>query len=143
MILTTISPGYVRLILRVYFIVVMAGIAWLAEKILQSRAKLQVIRTRSVPVHRVLGWMQGFDLIKAVWSLRQLPGGKIGYLAMVVIFALSKLTDLITTTLVQQVSVQSRCDFGKVSFLTRLDNLCLRIHQLMALRILWCTTRSI
>jgi hypothetical protein len=113
MILTIISPGHARLILRVYFIVMMAGIAWLAEKVLQSRAKLQVIRTRSVPVHRVLGWMQGFDLIKAVWSLRQLPGGKIGYLAMVIIFALSKLADLITTTLVQQVSVQSRCAFGE------------------------------
>ena len=82
-----------------------AGIAWLAEKVLQSRAKLQVIRTRSVPVHRVLGWMQGLDLIKAVWNLRQPLGGKIEYLAMVVIFTLSKLADLITTTRVQQVSV--------------------------------------
>lgn len=113
MIFTIISAGHARLVLRVYFIVVMAAIALLAEKVLQSRAKLQVIRTRSIPVYRVLGWMQGFDLIKGVWSLRQLPGGKIGYLTMVLIFALSKLADLITTTLVQQVPVQSRCDFGE------------------------------
>jgi hypothetical protein len=32
---------------------------------------------------------------------------------MVIIFALSKLADLITTTLVQQVPIQSRCNFGE------------------------------
>jgi hypothetical protein len=64
-----------------------------------------------VPVNRVLGWIQGFDLLKAVWALRQLPGGKLGYLAMVLVFSLSKLADLITTSLVQQVPIQSRCDF--------------------------------
>lgn len=113
MILTVISASHARLVLRVYFLVTMAAIAWSAEKVLQSRARLQVMRTRTVPVHRVLGWMQGFDLLKAVWSLRQLPGGKIGYLAMVLVFSLSKLADLITTTLVQQVPIQSRCYFGE------------------------------
>jgi hypothetical protein len=97
MIVKIISAGHVRLILRIYFIVTMAITAWLAEKVLNSRAKLQVIKTRSVPVNRALGWIQGFDLLKAVWSLRQLPGGKIGYLAMVFVFSLSKLADLITT----------------------------------------------
>jgi hypothetical protein len=112
MIVKIISAGHVRLILRIYFIVTMAITAWLAEKVLNSRAKLQVIKTRSVPVNRALGWIQGFDLLKAVWSLRQLPGGKIGYLAMVFVFFLSKLADLITTSLVQQVPIQSRCEFG-------------------------------
>lgn len=79
MILKIISAGHVRLILRIYFIVTMAITAWLAEKVLNSRAKLQVIKTQSVPVNRALGWIQDFDLLKAVWSLRQLPGGKIGY----------------------------------------------------------------
>jgi hypothetical protein len=111
MILTILSAGHVRLVLRIYFIVVMAVLAWLAEKVLYSRAKLQVVKNRSVPVNRVLGWIQGFDLLKAVWALRQLPGGKLGYLAMVLVFSLSKLADLITTSLVQQVPIQSRCDF--------------------------------
>jgi hypothetical protein len=113
MILTIFSAGHARLILRVYFIVAMAAIAWLAEKVLQARAKLEVIETRKVPVTRVLGWIQGFELVKAVWSLRQFPGGRIGYLAMVLVFSLSKLADLITTTLVQQVPIQSRCAFGE------------------------------
>jgi hypothetical protein len=90
----------------------MAITAWLAEKVLDSRAKLQVIKTRSVPVNRALAWIQGFDLLKAVWSLRKLPGGKIDYLTMVFVFSLSKLADLITTSLVQQVPIQSRCEFG-------------------------------
>ncbi len=112
MIVKTISTGHVRLILRIYFIVTMAIAAWLAEKVLNARAKLQVIKTHSVPVNCALGWIQGFDLLKAVWSLRQLPGGKIGYLTMVFIFSLSKSADLITTSLVQQVPIQSRCEFG-------------------------------
>ena len=112
MIVTIVSTNHVRLILRVYFIVTIAFIAWLAEKVLQSRAKLQVIKTRKVPVNRVLGWIQGFDLLKAFFSLRQSPGGKVGYVAMVVVFSLSKVADLMTTTLVQQVPIQSRCAFG-------------------------------
>jgi hypothetical protein len=111
MILTGLSAGHVRLVLRIYFIITMAIVAWLAEKVLQSRAKLQVIKSRKIPVNRVLGWIQGFDLLKAVWSLRQLPGGKVGYLAMVFVFILSKAADLITTTFVQQVPIQSRCAF--------------------------------
>jgi hypothetical protein len=55
MIVKIISAGHVRLILRIYFIVTMAITAWLAEKVLNSRAKLQVIKTRGVPVNRALG----------------------------------------------------------------------------------------
>ena len=112
MILTILSASHVRLVLRVYFIVIMALIAWLAEKVLQARAKLQVIKTRKVPVNRVLGWIQGFDLLKAFFSLRQSPGGKVGYLAMLLVFLLSKGADLMTTTFVQNVPIQSRCAFG-------------------------------
>ena len=112
MIVTTWSASHVRLILRVYFILIVALIAWLAEMVLQSRAKLQVINTRKVPVNRVLGWIQGFDLVTAFFSLRQSPGGKVGYLAMVIVFILSKGADLMTTTFVQQVPIQSRCAFG-------------------------------
>ncbi len=70
-----------------------------------------MIKSRKVPVNRVLGLIQGFKLLKALWNLRQLPGGKVGYLAMVLVFFLSKATDLITTTFVQQVPIQSRCAF--------------------------------
>jgi hypothetical protein len=55
MIVKIISAGYVRLVLRTYFIVTMAIMAWLEEKVFNSRAKLQVIKPRSVPVNRILG----------------------------------------------------------------------------------------
>jgi hypothetical protein len=45
--------------------------------------------------------------------LRALPGGKFGFPLMVLIFTLSKITDLVTTARVQPVQVQSRCPFGQ------------------------------
>jgi len=116
MLLETVSASHARLALRIIFIVLMGIVGWLAGKVLLLRAKLRVKRKNPVPVHEVMGFMQGFDLITSMWKLRQLPGGKIGYLAMVIVFILSQLTDLLTATLVQQVPVQSRCsfDFGLV-----------------------------
>ena len=111
MLLETISASHARLALRIIFIVLMGIVGWLAGKVLLLRAKLRVERENPVPVHEVMGFMQGFDLITSVWNLRQLPGGKIGYFAMVIVFILSKLTDLLTATLVQEVPVQSRCSF--------------------------------
>ncbi|RHZ46076.1 uncharacterized protein CDV56_104519 [Aspergillus thermomutatus] len=113
MILTEISPGHARLVLRVYFLIFVSLIAWLTDRVLQSRAKLQIVRKGSIRVHRTLGWLQGFQLVKSVYDLRQLPGGKLGYTVMVILFALSKVTDLLTTTFVVQVEVKSRCLFGQ------------------------------
>jgi hypothetical protein len=113
MILNTISAGHARLALRIYFLLVMMIVTWLADKTLTARAKLQVVRKRAVPVPRVLGWLQGFDLLKSVWSLRALPGGKLGYIFMVFMFIFSKLDDLVTTTFVKSVQVQSRCQYSE------------------------------
>jgi hypothetical protein len=113
MILTEISPGHARLVLRVYFLIFVGIITWLADSILQSRAQLKIIRNGSIRVHKALGWLQGFQLLKSVYDLRQLPGGRLGYTMMVILFALSKVTDLLTTTFVVQVEVKSRCQFGE------------------------------
>jgi hypothetical protein len=75
MILTDISSGNARLVLRVYFLTFVGLITWLADGVLQSRAQLKIIQHGSIRVHTALGWLQGFQLVKAVWELRQLPGG--------------------------------------------------------------------
>jgi hypothetical protein len=112
MILTEINAGHARLALRFYFILVLAIVTSFSEKVLLARARLQVIRNGSVPINRTVGWIQGGDLFKALWRLRTLPGGKLGFPLMVLVFSLAKITDLVTTARVQPVEVQSRCDFG-------------------------------
>ncbi|KAJ5538982.1 hypothetical protein N7513_007314 [Penicillium frequentans] len=113
MILTDISSGNTRLVLRAYFLIVISLVAWLAGGVLQSRSQLKIIKHGSVRAHTVMGWQQGFDLLKMVYQLRQLPGGTLGYSAMVILFALSKITDLLTANLVTQVPIKSRCPFGE------------------------------
>lgn len=113
MILTDISSGNARLVLRVYFLIFVGLITWLADGVLQSRAQLKIIQHGSIRVHTALGWLQGFQLVKSVWELRQLPGGILGYSVMVILFALSKATDLLTAILVVQIEVESRCLFGQ------------------------------
>ncbi|KAJ5776972.1 hypothetical protein N7520_000218 [Penicillium odoratum] len=113
MILTDISSGHARLVLRIYFLIFVSLIAWLADGVLQSRAKLNIIKHGSVRAHTVMGWLQGFDLVKFVWVLRQFPGGVLGYSVMVILFALSNITDLLTANFVVQVPVRSRCLFGE------------------------------
>jgi hypothetical protein len=112
MILTEFNAGHVRLALRFYFIIALAVITSLSEKLLLARARLQVIRHGSVPINHTVGWIQGGDLLKALWNLRTLPGGKFGFPLMVLVFSLAKITDLVTTARVQPVEVQSRCGFG-------------------------------
>ncbi|KAJ5642892.1 uncharacterized protein N7484_005399 [Penicillium longicatenatum] len=113
MILTDISSGDTRLVLRAYFLIVISLIAWLAGGVLQSRSQLRIMQYGSIRAHTAMGWQQGFDLLKMVYQLRQLPGGALGYSAMVILFALSKIADLLTANLVTQVAVKSRCSFGE------------------------------
>ncbi|RDW63586.1 hypothetical protein BP6252_11131 [Coleophoma cylindrospora] len=112
MIIESLSAGRVRLALRLYFLIAIALSTWLAEGFLLIRAKLQLIRTHTAPIHNVLGWTQGYGLLKIPLSLGRLPAGKLGYMAMLVVFLLSQLSDLITTTLVKQTPIHSRCAFG-------------------------------
>jgi hypothetical protein len=90
MILTDISSGNARLVLRVYFLIFVGLITWLADGVLQSRAQLKIIQHGSIRVHTALGWLQGFQLVKSVWELRQLPGGILGYSVMVILFVTFK-----------------------------------------------------
>ncbi|KAJ5674934.1 uncharacterized protein N7477_004868 [Penicillium maclennaniae] len=113
MILTDISSSNARLALRVYFLIIVGLITWLADGVLQYRAQLRVLKHGSIRVHTALGWLQGFQLVKSVWDLRQLPGGALGYSVMVILFALSKITDLLTAIFVVQIEVKSRCLFGQ------------------------------
>lgn len=105
------DAGDIRLVLRVYFMVFMAAIAWVADKCLYSRAKLRLVRTKILPVNQAVGWVQGFGLVEAIWSLQRPPGGRLGCLIMVVVFLLSSLTDLIPAKLVVPSPHKTRCNF--------------------------------
>ncbi|MCJ1311247.1 hypothetical protein MMC25_004918 [Agyrium rufum] len=113
MIFYTISPGNARLVLRIYFIAVLASVAWLSGKVLTNRARLHIIRRDNTHVPRLFGWIQGPSLLRYLPKLRHLPGGKTGFSLMVLVYSLSHVTDLTTTSLVKSITVPSRCVFGE------------------------------
>jgi hypothetical protein len=97
--------------LRIFFIATIAVIAWLAEKVLKSRASLRVTKTRNVLVNLILRWIQGFQ--HAQGRLESAPTLLEGafYIWQPRWFLLSKTAYLITTTLVQHVPIQFCCGF--------------------------------
>jgi hypothetical protein len=99
--------------LRIFFIVTMTVIAWLAEKVLKSRASLRVTKTRNVLVNLVLRWIQGFQHAQGrVQSAPTLLEGTF-CIWQSRWFLLSKTAYLITTNLVQHVPIQSCCGFAE------------------------------
>ncbi len=75
MIITSVSTAAVRVILRIYFIVVLALTGWLAKKTVHLGAQIQVVRSNSVPAVRVLGSLDGLSLLFAPFKLRRFPSG--------------------------------------------------------------------
>ena len=113
MIVTGPSTAAVRLILRLYFLLALATTSWIARKVLHASSKISIAKRRSIPATRASGALDGLDLVLAAVSTRSLPGGRAGFFLLLLIFALSKGTDLLTTYLVVGQKLQSRCAFGQ------------------------------
>ncbi len=107
-----ISSEHVRTILRVYFTVIIILIGWIGDSCCGLRARLSVIRNQHVSMHKMTGWLSGFNLFAFSWKLRAVPGGWIGVI-MTIVTLLSLTSDLAVAGLVKSVSVPSRCEFGK------------------------------
>ncbi|KAF4434585.1 hypothetical protein F53441_13678 [Fusarium austroafricanum] len=113
MIITAISTAEVRLVLRVYFLILLALTGYLARKTLHSRAKIRILGNHSVPATRVLGSLDGLDLLLAPLRLRAFPSGPFGFAFLLLLFAIGKAADLLTSYLVVSQPIQSRCAFGQ------------------------------
>lgn len=109
-ILVEYSATDVRLFFRVFFFVVFILISFFGNQCLATRAKLRLIRGRTVPLPLMSSWLGSFDALLALKSIRTFPGGWLGFL-MIVAYLLNLGTDL-TSALIQSVPVHDRCKFG-------------------------------
>lgn len=113
MIITTISAATVRIILRVYFLFVIASTGWIAKKLLHSRTKIRVAKDDSLPATHAIGSVDGFSLVTTAYKLRSLPGGFSGFSFLLALFVLGKAADLLTSYLVVSQQIHSRCIFSQ------------------------------
>ncbi|KAF4449544.1 hypothetical protein F53441_7203 [Fusarium austroafricanum] len=113
MIITTLSTAVVRVVLRVYFLIVLALTGFFVRRILHGRNKLRILRGNSVLATRVLNSLDGLDLLFAPLQLRSFPSGAFGFSLLLFLFVLGKAADLLTTYLVVNHLIQARCPFGE------------------------------
>ncbi|SPJ93285.1 uncharacterized protein FTOL_13891 [Fusarium torulosum] len=113
MIITAISTAEVRVVLRVYFLILLALTGYLARKILHDRVRIRILGNDSVPATRILSSLDGLDLLLAPLRLRAFPSGPFGFAFLLLLFAIGKAADLLTSYLVISQPIQSRCAFGQ------------------------------
>lgn len=112
MLIESISTPTVRVILRVYFIVLLAATTWLMKKALHSTAKISVARGRSISAIGNIR-VDSFELFTASWGLRRLAGGPFSFSALLLLFFLGKTTDILTNYLVVGHRIHARCPFDR------------------------------
>jgi hypothetical protein len=110
-ILLTTPSGIVRIVLRIYFTVLLLLVSLMGSKICAVRARLQLARHGSIPVARLSGWHDWSKAVLFNWSLRSNALGSLGF---VMLFAglLSKGSDLAVSGLVNKVMIETRCPFN-------------------------------
>ncbi|KAF5681910.1 hypothetical protein FDENT_7879 [Fusarium denticulatum] len=113
MIITSINTAEVRVVLRVYFLVVLALTGFFVRRVLHGRNKLRILGGGSILATRALNSLDGLDLLLAPLKLRALPSGAFGFSFLLFLFVLGKAADLLTSYLVVNHLIQSRCSFGQ------------------------------
>ncbi|KAK9438304.1 hypothetical protein VB005_09312 [Metarhizium brunneum] len=114
MIITILSTATVRVILRIYFIILLATAAWLFKTALHILAKVIVARRQTVSATSVLGSLAGgLDLVLTSFRLRKLAGGTVGFSILLLLFLLGKAADILTAYLVVSKPIKDRCWFGR------------------------------
>jgi hypothetical protein len=113
MIITSITTAEVRVVLRVYFLVVLALAGFFVRRVLHGRNKLRILGGDSILATRALNSLDGLDLLLASLKLRALPSGTFGFSFLLFLFVLGKAADLLTSYLVVNHLIQSRCSFGQ------------------------------
>ena len=103
--------SYVRLVLRIYFTVLLLALAFLGRRCCAQRVRLRLYRRRSVNIRQMTGWLNGSDAAFAFLSFRASPAGWLGGM-MIVASLLAIICDLAVSGLVVTVNVVSRCSFN-------------------------------
>jgi hypothetical protein len=111
-ILVDYSAEHIRTALRAYFTIFALLIGFIGNSCSSLLARLSIVRDDHVPLGYMTGWLPGMYLITYGWKLRTLPGGWLGLL-MIIVTALSWISDLAVAGLVKGVQVPQRCQFGQ------------------------------
>ena len=77
-----IDDGTVRVIFKVYFLVLILGIAFVGGYCLKFHIQRQLLKGKAVPLTATTGWVHGPGLAKMGLQIRRLPGGWIGFLML-------------------------------------------------------------
>lgn len=111
--LSDINNGLLRLALRIYFIGTMTLLGIIGRQCCKYSAKLDLIKGKSVNLHRMTGWLQLRDIVICLWKLRRLPGGWWLGLMMIVGSVLTLAADLTVARLVYPGYVRGLCLFKR------------------------------
>lgn len=102
--LSVIDDGDVRVIFKIYFMVVIIAIAFFGGYCVTFNIRRWLLKGKAVPLTATTGWIHGPLLAKIGYQLRRLPGGWLGVL-MLLTTALEFISDIgvaKTITLVTQ-----------------------------------------
>jgi len=77
-----ISDGAIRVLFRVYFIIVMIFIGVVGSWCCHLHVRHRLLSGRTVPLTATAGWVQGPVFAKIFLQLRRIPGGWLGWLML-------------------------------------------------------------
>lgn len=103
---SVIDDGDIRVIFKIYFMVIILVIAFLGSHCLKFYIQRQLLKGKSVELATTTGWINGPALAKTAFELRRIPGGWLGFI-MLLTTALEIISDFgvaKTITLVRQES---------------------------------------
>ena len=108
-----IPTATVRVVLRTFFLVVIATTSLVADHVLAKLSKIRVFRREGIPVPDALGTPGNLGLLTTALKLRAFPRGRFGFALTAFIFLLNKGADLSTAYFVVSRDVPSRCSFDR------------------------------
>jgi hypothetical protein len=105
------TSATVRLVLRVYFNVVLLLLGLIGDQCCKNRSRLRLLRNRPLEITQTTGWLRGTSAAYAMYSMRRSPAGWLGFVMILAgIFWL--VADLVVSGLVVPVNVVDRCLFN-------------------------------
>jgi hypothetical protein len=110
-ILLTTASGIVRIVLKIYFTVLLLLVAILGNSLCALRARWQLARDGQIPLVKLTSWLNWSQALLLTWSLRS---NALGFFGIVMVFTgiLSKASDLVVLGLVNEVMIETRCPFN-------------------------------
>lgn len=116
-VITFVSGSVVRVAIRVYFIVVLGLVAILGGDCASKQAKIDLMKSKTIPVTSMTGWLGGFDLFWNWYLMRSIPGGIGLGLLMILTILLTWSADIVASYFVRDTTAIGTCSFTTGSVL--------------------------